>query len=155
MPLAIRDISHFQINATKPFTHAVEQIFFLRLSLTDRSACGRSPLPHTEAKETEMNLTSLGRIAVPTPGTPVAISTNVSKRAARVVLQTAPANTGKTYFGEVGLVKATLAGVSRILAAADSYEISAADGTDGILLSQLSIDADNANEGLLVSYWTE
>jgi hypothetical protein len=51
--------------------------------------------------------------------------------------------------------KSTLDGVTRILAASDRYEVNTADGTDGISISQLVIDADNAGEGLLVSYWTE
>ena len=102
-----------------------------------------------------MTLTSLGRIAVPTPGTPVPLTTDVTKRVARVILQTAPANTGKTYFGQNGMAKTTLAGVSRVLATSEFYEIGTEDGTDGISLAQLAVDADVANEGLLVSYWTE
>jgi hypothetical protein len=101
-----------------------------------------------------MTLTSLGNIAVPTPGTPVALSTG-SSTAARLVIQTAPANTGRTYLGLTGMNKFTLDGVTRILAASDRYEVNTADGTDGISISQLVIDADNAGEGLLVSYWTE
>ncbi len=110
---------------------------------------------HTEAKETDLTLTSLGIVVVPTPGTPVPLSTNGSVRVAHVLLQTAPANTGKTYFGLNGLSKSSLAGVSRILEASDKFEIGTEDGYDGITLAQLAIDADVAGEGLLVSYWTE
>jgi len=102
-----------------------------------------------------MTLTSLGTIAVPTPGTPVAVSTVFSNSVARLVVQTAPNNTGRTYLGLTGMNKSTLAGVTRILSASDRYEVTTADGTDGISLAQLAIDADNAGEGLLVSYWTE
>ncbi len=102
-----------------------------------------------------MILTSLGRIAVPAPGTPVALSTNVRTQAARLLVQTAPLNAGKTYFGVKGMNKTTLAGVSRILAPIDIYEVTTEDGMDGIALAQLAIDADNVGEGLLVSYWTE
>jgi len=102
-----------------------------------------------------MTLTSLGRITVPTPGTPVVLSTNVRTQAARLVFQTAPLNAGKTYFGQTGMNKTTLAGVSRILAPTDVYEVTTEDGMDGIPLAQVAIDADNAGEGLLVSYWTE
>jgi len=102
-----------------------------------------------------MTLTSLGSVAVPTPGTPVPLSTDPAVRVSRVVLQTAPANTGKTYFGVAGMQKSTLAGVSHVFAANDSFEIATQDGTDGVTLAQLSIDADVPNEALLVSYWTE
>ncbi len=102
-----------------------------------------------------MTLTSLGRIAVPTPGTPVLLSTNVRTQVARLVIQTAPSNAGKTYFGMKSLNKTSLAGVSRILAPSDFYEVTTEDGMDGIALAQLAVDADNVGEGLLVSYWTE
>ncbi len=102
-----------------------------------------------------MILTSLGRIAVPAPGTPVALSTNARIQAARLVIQTAPLNTGKTYFGLKGMDKITLAGVSRVLDATDNYEVTTEDGMDGIPIFQLAVDADNPGEGLLVSYWTE
>jgi len=72
-----------------------------------------------------------------------------------LVLQTAALNSGKTYFGLIGMNKSTLAGVSRVLSATDSYEVTTEDGMDGIPLSQMAIDADNLGEGLLVSYWTE
>ena len=102
-----------------------------------------------------MILTSLGRVAVTTSGTPVPLSSSTSAMVARVVLQTAPSNTGKIYFGSKGLNKTTLAGVSRVLATVDSYEIATEDGTDGLSLAQLAIDADVSGEGVLVSYWTE
>ena len=102
-----------------------------------------------------MTLISLGRVTVPTPGTPVALTTDTKLRAARLTLQTPTANTGKMYFGKTGMTKATLAGVARVLATYDSYEITTADGMDGISLAQLALDADVANEGLLVSYWVE
>ena len=102
-----------------------------------------------------MTLTSLGKVIVPTPGTPVPLSNSGTVHVARIILQTSPANTGKTYFGQSSMVKATLAGVSRVLDTTDKYEISTEDGTDGISLAQVAIDADVANEGLLVSYWTE
>jgi len=102
-----------------------------------------------------MTLTSLGNVTVPTPGTPVFLSTDPTVRVCRVTIQTAPANTGKMYFGLTGMQKSTLAGVSRVLVTSSDYEIATQDGTNGIALFYLSIDADVANEGLLVSYWTE
>ena len=102
-----------------------------------------------------MTLTSLGKVVVAIPGTPVALSVDATIRVARVVLQTSPANTGNTYFGQSGLSKTTLAGVSHVFPASGGYEVSTADGTDGITLAKLSVDADVAGESLLVSYWTE
>lgn len=102
-----------------------------------------------------MTLISLGRVVVPTPGTPVALPVPARTSAARLSFQAAPANTGSTYIGLQGMNKSTLAGVSRVLSATGTYEVSTEDNTDGIALSQLAIDADVAGEALLVSYWVE
>ncbi len=102
-----------------------------------------------------MTLTSLGRVAVPIPGTPVTLPAPVNTRVARLIFQAAPTNTGKTYFGLNSLNKLTLTGVSRVFTTTEIYEIATEDGTDGISISQLAIDADVVGDGLLVSYWTE
>ncbi|MDQ6677596.1 MAG: hypothetical protein M3Z09_09910 [Acidobacteriota bacterium] len=102
-----------------------------------------------------MTLTSLGRVNVSTPGTPVRLSTNAGTRVNRLLLQTIPGATGKGYFGLTQMNKTTLAGVSRVLSTGDLYELTAEDGTDSIYLYQLAIDVDVPGEGLLVSYWTE
>lgn len=108
-----------------------------------------------------MTLTSLGRVNVAHPGTPVALSTNPKLRASRVLVQAVPGSTGKGYLGTAQMNKSTLAGVTYIFAPnpsgsiSDSYEIAAEDGTDGIALAALAIDMDVANEGMLVSYWIE
>ncbi len=46
-----------------------------------------------------MTLTALGRVNVPTPGTPVPLSTNPKFRVCRVSFQAVPGLTGKGYIG--------------------------------------------------------
>ena len=108
-----------------------------------------------------MTHTSLGRVNVSTPGTPVPLSTDPKQRASKLFFQVIPGLTGKTYIGKPGMNKATLAGVSRILwpnasgGFSDQFFLETQDGADSIPLSEYSIDADVAGEGLLVTYWTE
>lgn len=108
-----------------------------------------------------MTLTALGRVNVPTSGTPVPVSLNTKARACRVLFQAVPGLTGKAYIGTPHMTVASMTGVVRVVAPnstggiAEAYEIVAADGTDSIYLSQLAIDAQVAGEGLLISYWAE
>jgi hypothetical protein len=108
-----------------------------------------------------MTQTSMGRVNVSTPGTPVTLSTNPSQRVSKLFLQVIPGLTGKTYLGKPGMNKSTLAGVTRILwpnstgGPSDQFFLETQDGTDSIPLSQYAIDADVPGEGLLVTYWTE
>jgi len=108
-----------------------------------------------------MTQTSLGRVNVSTPGTPVRLSTDPSLRAAKLFFQVIPGLTGKAYIGKPGMNKSTMSGVSRILwpnasgGASDQFFLETQDGTDSIPLSDYAIDADVAGEGLLVAYWTE
>jgi hypothetical protein len=108
-----------------------------------------------------MTLTSMGRVNVSTPGTPVPLSTNPTQRVSKLFLQVIPGLTGKTYLGETGMNKSTLSGVSRILwpnangGLSDQFFLEAQDAADSIPLSEYAIDADVAGEGLLVTYWTE
>lgn len=105
------------------------------------------------------NIISLGKVPVPSPGTPVALSTDHSIRCAKIILTQMPGATGKTYFGKNGLNKATLAGVvTAFLPPAatgllDSREITADDdGGNALELHDYAVDADTAGEGVLVSY---
>ena len=108
-----------------------------------------------------MTQTSMGRVNVSTPGTPVALSTNPTQRVSKLFVQVIPGLTGKTYLGKPGMNKSTLAGVSRILwpnangGPSDQFFLEAQDGRDSIPLSGYAIDADVSGEGLLVTYWTE
>ena len=108
-----------------------------------------------------MTQTSLGRVNVGTPGTPVPLSADPAQRVSKLFFQVIPGLTGKAYIGKPGLNKSTLSGVSRILwpnangGFSDQFFLESQDGMDSIPLADYAIDADVAGEGLLVSYWTE
>jgi hypothetical protein len=108
-----------------------------------------------------MIINCLGRVNVPVPGTPVPLTTNHALTASKLFVQVIPGLTGKTYLGSATLTKATLAGVTRVLAPnsasgfSENFFLESQDGTNSIRLAQYSLDADVAGEGLLVTYWTE
>jgi hypothetical protein len=108
-----------------------------------------------------MTQTSLGRVNVGAPGTPVPLSTDPTQRVSKLFLQVIPGLTGKAYIGKPGMNKSTMAGVSRILwpnasgGVSDHFFLEAQDGSDCIPLSDYAIDVDVAGEGLLIAYWTE
>jgi hypothetical protein len=108
-----------------------------------------------------MTQTSLGRVNVSTPGTPVRLSTDPTQRVSKLFFQVIPGLTGKAYIGKPGMNKSTMSGVSRILwpnasgGLSDQFFLETQDGADSIPLSDYAIDVDTAGEGLLVSYWTE
>ncbi len=108
-----------------------------------------------------MTVTALGRVNVATPGTLVALSTDSTKHASKIFVQAVPGLTGKGYLGTAGMVRSTLVGVVRVLAPnstsgfSENFMIESCDGADTLNLSQYFVDMDVANEGLLVSYWTE
>ena len=108
-----------------------------------------------------MTVTTLGRVNVATPGTPVPLSTDPNQRVARIFAQVVPGLTGKGYLGKSNMTRATLAGVIRVLwpnsggGFSENFMVESADGTDSLNLSEYFIDMDVAGEGLLVSYWTE
>lgn len=110
----------------------------------------------------------LGLLAVAAPGTPVRATTNITVDAQgvnnaagqfkchAVLFQARPANTGKVYIGLSGLDKASLVGVSGVLAiptanSIPSYSISLTLAPAGIELSDLFLDADNAGDGALIT----
>jgi hypothetical protein len=108
-----------------------------------------------------MTLTSLGRVNVATPGTPVPLSTDPTVRVSKLFFQSVPGLTGKCYIGAPAMSKSALSHVARVLVpatttvVADQFEISSRDGRDSLYLDQYAVDADVAGEGLLVSYWQE
>ena len=112
-------------------------------------------------RTTQMTVTAKGRFNVATPGTPVALSTDLKATANRLFFQVIPGLTGKIYVGVAGMNKATLSGVVRILwpnsagGFSETFSVESQDGTDCIRVADYAIDADVAGEGLLVSYWTE
>jgi hypothetical protein len=112
-------------------------------------------------EEISMTVTTLGRVNVSTPGTPVPLSTDPKQRVAKIFAQVIPGLTGKGYIGTSNMVRATLAGVMRVLwpnsagGFSESFLVESTDGTDTLNLAEYFVDMDVAGEGLLVSYWTE
>ncbi len=102
-----------------------------------------------------MTMTTLGRLNVATPGTPVPLATDPAITASKLFVQAVPGLTGKTYLGSGTMTKATLAGVARVLSPGDSFLLESQDGADSIRVKDYAIDADVAGEGLLVTCWTE
>lgn len=108
-----------------------------------------------------MTINPMGRVSVPTPGTPVPLTTDPTATASKLFFQVIPGLTGKTYAGVPTMTKATLAGVARVLwpnatgGFSENFYIESQDGEDSIRLSEYAVDADVAGEGLLVTYWKE
>jgi hypothetical protein len=108
-----------------------------------------------------MTVTSLGRLNVTTPGTPIPISTDPTVRAAKIYFQAVPGLTGKGYIGKKGMVKAALTNVIRVLAPnptggiSDAFFLESHQDANVLNLSEYYIDMDVAGEGLLISYWAE
>ena len=108
-----------------------------------------------------MTINTYGRTNVPTPGTPVPLTTDQTVTASKVFFQVIPGLTGKTYVGKPTMTKGTLAGVARILwpntsgGFSETFYIESQDGDNSIHLADYAIDADVAGEGLLVTYWQE
>ena len=107
-----------------------------------------------------MTVTSMGRVNVSTPGTPVRLSTDPNQKVAKIFAQVIPGLTGKGYLGKQSLNRATLANVIRVLwpnaggGFSDAFEVQSGDGANSLPLAEYAIDMDVAGEGLLVTYWT-
>jgi hypothetical protein len=108
-----------------------------------------------------MTINPIGKLSVAASGTPVPLSTDPTLTASKLFFQSIPGFTGKTYVGSANMVKATLAGVTRILAPnpsggfSENFYIESQDGENGIRLIDYAVDADVSGEGVLVTYWTE
>ena len=108
-----------------------------------------------------MQALSLGLIRVPTPGTPVQITTDDDLRVMMIVVRTVPGFIGKTYLGVAGMNKnsANKTGVVRVLSEPpgfgpqDGEVLPPVSGGHGNVLrvSDYWLDADVANEGVVVS----
>ena len=107
-----------------------------------------------------MEFTSLGKIGVPTPGTPVPLTADASIRAACIIVCQIGGTTGRVLFGKAGLNKTSLAGAIRTFLPAgasgllDHIEIHSHGAGNRLQPSEFVIDADTAGEGVLVSYGT-
>ena len=108
-----------------------------------------------------MQAISLGLIRVPTPGTPVRISSDATLRVTLMLIRTVPGFGGKTYLGLAGMDKnsAEKTGVIRILSEPpafgpqDGEVLPPATGGKGnvISVSDYWVDADVAGEGVTVT----
>jgi hypothetical protein len=108
-----------------------------------------------------MQTISLGLVRVPTPGTPVRVSSDESLRVTMMVVRTVPGFTGKTYVGLQGLQKDSWSktGVVRILSEPPAFgpqdgEVLPAgqSGCGNVLRpADFWIDADVANEGVTIT----
>jgi hypothetical protein len=99
---------------------------------------------------------SLGRVNVPTPGTPVPLATEYTP-CCHIRVQVIAGLTGKMYFGTHAVNHTTLVGVIKELwpnpsgGVDDSYDVAISDNQ--LNLADYAIDAAVASEGLIVSYW--
>jgi hypothetical protein len=104
----------------------------------------------------DINPYPLGAVKVPTPGTPVALLTNVpellQKKCNVLVVQALPSNGGSCYVGRQNMSKTTFVGVVTIVSPGETksipYDIG---GLNQINLAAFYADADVAGEGLLCS----
>jgi hypothetical protein len=100
----------------------------------------------------------LGRVNVPTPGTPVPLAAG-NLYANRIYVQVIPGLTSKFYIGVAGMDKSTMAGVIRILypnaagGISDFWEITSFVPSDPLRLADYFLDCDVATEGVLATYW--
>lgn len=110
----------------------------------------------------------LGAITVPVPGTPVRATSTITVDAGGIrndptkfschaaLFQARQSNSGRVYIGTADMVRATGVGVAAVLAIPTSnsipaFSISLTLAPAGVDLSELWIDADVANEGILLT----
>jgi hypothetical protein len=101
---------------------------------------------------------SLGKIAVPAPGTPVRVTSDTTIRAHRIRFAVAIGETGRVFLGVAGMNKASGAGVVKEFwptgaggGVADELVLESAAGE--LRPSDYYVDANTAGEGLIVAYW--
>lgn len=109
-----------------------------------------------------MALHSLGQVTVPTPGTPVQATINQGSPQTRIpcfamMFQALPSNVGTVYIGLLGLNRSTFAQVLAILVAptvtsTPSYSAAAPNVPGAFNLADIYIDAESAQDGVLVTY---
>lgn len=121
----------------------------------------------------QSNPAPLGNIVVATPGTPVRITVNLPTftppvtaavtdevpanamyLASSPISQTGAGNIGSCYVGSKTMVRATLVGVIGIIPSGQSFQITCNVALNVFDLSQLYLDADNANDACFGSFVT-
>lgn len=108
-----------------------------------------------------MQTVSLGLVRVPTPGTPVRITTDEKLNVVMMVVRTVPGFTGKTYVGVAGMSKSSpnRTGVVRILSEPPVFGPQDGEVLPAYPYGQANVirpadfwvDADVANEGVMVT----
>jgi hypothetical protein len=107
-----------------------------------------------------MQAISFGLIRVPTPGTPVQISTDSTLNASMLMVRTVPGFTGKTYLGLAGMNKSAsgMSGVMRVLSEpcfgpqdGEVFPPAGRGQGNALRVSDYWVDADVANEGVIVT----
>jgi hypothetical protein len=108
--------------------------------------------PYLEAR-------SFGKIAVPTPGTPVRLTSDANLRVGRLRFAAVIGEVGRVFLGVAGMNKATGAGVIKEFwptgaggGVADELVIESPNG-DLLRPADYYIDGNTAGEGLIVAYW--
>jgi len=101
---------------------------------------------------------SLGKVAVPSPGTPVRVTSGTTIRAHRIRFAVAIGETGRAFLGVQGMNKSSGAGVVKEFwptgaggGVADELVLESAAGE--LRPSDYYVDANTAGEGLIVAYW--
>src|SRR6185369_15881341 len=106
-------------------------------------------------------LRPFAKVTVPVSGVPVRATVNEADPTARVschgfMFQALPGNTGKIYIGSNQMSKATLQNLVSILAVPTANSIPTFSAAltlapNAVHLHDLYIDADNANDGVIIS----
>ncbi len=111
-----------------------------------------------------MQALSFGKIAVPTPGTPVRVTTDTNLRVSRMRFASLIGEIGRVFLGVAGMNKSTGAGVIKEFwptgaggGIADAFEVCAeqrdlVDDRHMLAPSDYYVDANTAGEGLIVCY---
>ena len=104
---------------------------------------------------------SFGQITVPSPGTPVRATSNQAdplkvERVHGFLFQVLPTNTGLVYIGTEGMDKSTGVGVVIRLpvptaSGLPTFSASIPISSNGLMVEAMFVDADVADEGVLVS----
>src|SRR3990167_7769393 len=107
-------------------------------------------------------IASGGKITVGTPGTPVAAIMNLPASPRPwachgVMFQALPTNTGRVYIGTAAVDRTTLANAFAILAIPTanilpSFSAALTIAPNGLVLNTFYVDADEADDGVILTY---
>lgn len=101
----------------------------------------------------------LGRTIVVTPGTlvPIVVPSTINPPSVHAfIVEALPGNAGRVYLGLAGLLRSTLANVIIVLPIPTSnfiptFSCSITSAANPLRLDTLFLDADTANDGVLIS----